>query len=73
MDTPPFNLQSPRMTPMIQRLINIPQDFIDLQNFSMVDKDGSTYNIASGQVPTSAGQPSGFQISNWDFPSGTNY
>tara|TARA_R110001606_G_scaffold132082_1_gene268061 strand:+ start:5987 stop:7678 length:1692 start_codon:yes stop_codon:yes gene_type:complete len=73
MDTPPFNLQSPKMTPMLQRLINIPQDFIALQNFFMVDKDGNAYNIASGQVPVSAGQPSGFQISNWDFPSGTNY
>jgi hypothetical protein len=72
-DTPPFNLQSPMMSPMLQRLINIPQEFIVMQNFFMVDKDGITYNIASGQMPTVDPQPSGFTISNWDFPSGTNY
>ena len=73
MDTPPFNLQAPMMSPMLQRIVNIPSEFIVLENFFMVDKDGNTYNMASGQKPVSTGQPSGFQISNWDFPSGANY
>jgi hypothetical protein len=61
------------MSPMLQRIVNIPSEFIVLENFFMVDKDGNTYNMASGQKPVSTGQPSGFQISNWDFPSGANY
>jgi len=73
MDTPPFNLQAPMMSPMLQRIVNIPSEFIVLQNFFMVDKDGNTYNMASGQKPDSTGQPSGFQINNWDFPIGNNY
>ena len=73
MDTPPFNLQAPMMSPMLQRLINIPQEFIIMQNFFMVDQEGNTYNVASGQMPAVEAQPSGFTIRNWDFPSGTNY
>ena len=73
MDTPPFNLQAPMMSPMLQRLINIPQEFIIMQNFFMVDAEGNTYNVASGQMPAVEAQPSGFTIRNWDFPSGTNY
>ena len=73
MDVPPFNFQAPMMSPMLQRLVNIPTQFIVMQNFSMVDKDGNTYNVVSGQMPEVDPQPSGFTIKDWNFPQGTNY
>jgi hypothetical protein len=73
MDVPPFNFQAPMMSPMLQRLINIPSEFIVMQNFSMVDKNGNSYNVASGQMPAVDTRASGFVIKDWDFPQGTNY
>ena len=72
MDTPPFNLQSPMMGPMITKLINVPQEFILMQNFGMIDQQGNVYNVASGGTPAVTPQPSGFTISNWDFKD-SNY
>ena len=73
MDVPPYNFQSPIMFPMIQRLINIPTEFIELQRFVMLDKDDQRYAPVSGQLPTSAGNSDNYSVKNWDFPSGTNY
>ena len=73
MDVPPYNFQSPMVFPMIQRLINIPTEFIQLQNFVMLDKDNQRYAPVSGELPTSAGNTDNYEIKNWDFPIGTNY
>ena len=67
MDTPPFNLQSPMMGPMVTKLINIPQPLILMQNFNMIDQEGNTYNVATGGKPAVTPQPSGFTIADWDF------
>ncbi|HAW75654.1 MAG TPA: hypothetical protein DCW74_07965 [Alteromonas australica] len=67
MDTPPFNLQSPMMGPMVTKLINIPQPLILMQNFNMIDQEGNTYNVATSGKPAVTPQPSGFTIADWDF------
>ena len=43
MDVPPYNCQSPMMMPMMQKLFNVPADFIVMQGFTMIDKDGNLY------------------------------
>ena len=43
MDVPPYNCQSPMMIPMMQKLFNVPTDFILMQGFTMFDKDGIPY------------------------------
>lgn len=43
MDVPPYNCQSPMMMPMMQKLFNVPTDFIVMQGFTMFDKDGKAY------------------------------
>ena len=73
MDVPPFNVQAPMMMPMMQRLFNIPSTFIQMQNFTMLDKDGNSYIIASGQTPNSEGQNKNYSINDWDFKKGINY
>jgi len=67
MDVPPFNVQSPIVGPMMQRLLNIPQEFILIPNFLMEDQQGNVYAVASGGKPAVTPQPSGFTISDWDF------
>jgi len=43
MDVPPYNCQSVMMMPMMQKLFNVPTDFILMQGFTMFDKDGKPY------------------------------
>lgn len=43
MDVPPYNCQSAMMMPMMQKLFNIPSDFIVMQGFTMFDKNGNPY------------------------------
>jgi hypothetical protein len=43
MDVPPYNCQSPMMMPMMQKLFNVPTNFILMQGFTMFDKDGNPY------------------------------
>ena len=43
MDVPPYNCQSVMMMPMMQKLFNIPTDFIVMEGFTMFDKDGNAY------------------------------
>ena len=43
MDVPPYNCQSVMMMPMMQKLFNVPTDFIVMQGFTMFDKDGKPY------------------------------
>lgn len=43
MDVPPYNCQSPMMMPMMQKLFNVPADFIVMSGFTMFDKDGKPY------------------------------
>jgi hypothetical protein len=73
MDVPPFNCQSPMMMPMMQRLFNVPSTFIQMQYFKMIDKDGNSYAIASGQSPNASGQNDNFSINDWNFKKGINY
>jgi hypothetical protein len=40
MDVPPYNCQSPMIYPMIQKLFNIATDRIEIQHFTMFDKNG---------------------------------
>ena len=51
MDVPPKNFQSPQITPMLQKLLNVPASFIRLENFRMQDKTGAFYNPAAGEFP----------------------
>jgi len=44
MDVPPYNCQSSTMFPMLQRLFNFATDRIEIQNFTMFDKNGVPYN-----------------------------
>lgn len=53
MDVPPYNCQSPMMMPMMQRLFNIPGNFILMQGFTMYDKNGSPYKPSDNQMPAS--------------------
>ena len=43
MDVPPYNCQSPMMMPMMQKLFNVPTQFIVMQGFTMFDKNGLPY------------------------------
>lgn len=43
MDVPPYNCQSPMMMPMMQKLFNVPTQFIVMQGFTMFDKNGIPY------------------------------
>ena len=43
MDVPPYNAQSPMIFPMLQRLFNFATDRIQIENFTMFDKDGREY------------------------------
>lgn len=43
MDVPPYNCQSPMMMPMMQKLFNVPTNFIVMQGFTMFDKNGVPY------------------------------
>jgi hypothetical protein len=43
MDVPPYNCQSVMMMPMMQKLFNVPPEFILMQGFTMFDKDGRPY------------------------------
>jgi len=51
MDVPPMNCQAPMMMPMMQKLFNIPTDFIRMQGFIMYDKNGTAYAPSSGEYP----------------------
>lgn len=51
MDVPPFNCQSPMMMPMVQKLFNIPSDFIKMSGFTMFDRNGNAYIPSSGETP----------------------
>lgn len=53
MDVPPYNCQSPMMMPMMQRLFNIPGNFVLMQGFTMYDKNGSAYKPSNNQMPAS--------------------
>lgn len=44
MDVPPYNCQSPMMMPMMQKLFNVPPEFILMQGFTMFDKNGQPYS-----------------------------
>jgi hypothetical protein len=44
MDVPPYNCQSPMIFPMLQRLFNFATDRIEIQNFTMLDKNGQEYS-----------------------------
>ena len=43
MDVPPYNCQSVMMMPMMQKLFNVPTQFIVMQGFTMFDKNGQPY------------------------------
>ncbi len=43
MDVPPYNCQSPMMMPMMQKLFNVPADFIVMGGFTMFDKNNQPY------------------------------
>jgi hypothetical protein len=43
MDVPPYNCQSPMMMPMMQKLFNIPAEYIVMSGFTMFDKNGQPY------------------------------
>ena len=72
-DTPPFNVQSPMMSVMLQKLINIPQEFIIVQNFFMVDSMGNVYNVASGEMPMSPTKQDNYVVKDWNFAPGIEY
>lgn len=51
MDIPPYNCQSQTMQPMIQRLLNLPLNYIKIDGFTMYDKKGIPYVPALGEKP----------------------
>ena len=53
MDVPPYNCQAPMMMPMMQKLFNIPGNFILMQGFTMYDKDGLPYKPSNNEMPSS--------------------
>jgi hypothetical protein len=53
MDVPPYNCQSPMMLPMMQKLFNIPGNFVLMQGFTMYDKNGSPYKPFNNEMPAS--------------------
>lgn len=73
MDTPPFNVQSPMMSVMLQKLVNIPQEFIQVQNFFMEDIEGNIYSVASGQIPAAPTKQDNYVVRDWRFSSGVEY
>lgn len=52
MDVPPYNCQSPMMMPMMQKLFNIPSNFVKMAGFKMLDKNGNIYIPANGERPS---------------------
>ena len=46
-----MNIQAPMMMPMMQKLFNIPSDFIRVGGFIMYDKNGNAYRPAAGERP----------------------
>ena len=52
MDVPPYNCQAPMMMPMMQKLFNVPSTFVKMAGFKMIDKNGSFYIPASGEMPS---------------------
>ena len=55
MDVPPFNVESPIMVSMTQKLFNFPAQFVQLQSFVMIDKNGQEYIPGSGESPSTNG------------------
>lgn len=55
MDVPPFNVESPIMVSMTQKLFNFPAQFVQLQSFVMIDKNGQEYIPGSGESPSTEG------------------
>jgi len=55
MDVPPFNVESPIMVSMTQKLFNFPAQFVQLQSFVMIDKNGQEYVPGSGESPSTEG------------------
>jgi hypothetical protein len=55
MDVPPFNVESPIMVSMTQKLFNFPAQFVQLQSFVMIDKNGQEYIPGSGEAPSTDG------------------
>ena len=51
MDVPPYNCQSQHMQPMLQRLFNIPLNYINISGFTMYDKNDQPYVPALGERP----------------------
>lgn len=51
MDVPPYNCQSQAMQPMLQRLFNIPLNYIKIDGFTMYDKNNLPYVPALGEKP----------------------
>ena len=43
MDVPPYNCQSPALSPILQKLFNVPTAYIEVQNFTMFDKRGNAF------------------------------
>jgi hypothetical protein len=52
MDVPPMNCQAPMMMPMMQRLFNVPSNYIRMEGFLMQDKDGNFYSPYLNQKPS---------------------
>jgi len=61
------------MSVMLQKLINIPQEFIDVQNFFMIDSQGNVYSVASGEMPAAPTKQDNYVVKDWRFPSGVGY
>ena len=55
MDVPPFNVESPIMVSLTQKLFNFPAQFVQLQSFVMIDKNGQEYVPGSGEGPSTDG------------------
>jgi hypothetical protein len=60
MDVPPFNVESPIMVSMTQKLFNFPAQFVQLQSFVMIDKNGQEYVPGSGEGPSNDGLTENF-------------
>jgi hypothetical protein len=61
------------MSVMLQKLINIPQEFIQVQNFFMEDIEGNVYSVASGQMPAAPIKQDNYVVRDWRFPPGVEY
>ena len=51
MDVPPYNCQSQHMQPMLQKLFNIPLNYIQISGFTMYDKNNNPYSPSLNQKP----------------------